>query len=221
MKKFILFVIFWLIIFYLVLKFLVFRPEPEDFQGGYDRAVVNYKEEVDIQAQRFNLPSSYLMAVIMLECSGRKNVPPRFEEDIYEQLVNIRDKKASKLENVTYSIIHDATDDALKNLASSWGPFQLMGYKCTLLDISLEELRGPDGIYWSIRWIDLTYGDYLRKKKFKDAFHIHNAGKEFPKNGIPFTHDPKYVERGLKYMKYFERLDSMKGNNNNPVKIYW
>jgi hypothetical protein len=101
-------------------------------------------------------------------------------------------------------MLEDASDEALRNLSSSWGPFQLMGYKCLLLDIKIKDIRGNEAIYYGVKWIDLTYGKYLRAKKFKDAFHIHNAGKPFPKSGISKTHNPQYVKRGLKYMEVFK-----------------
>ncbi len=221
MKKFLLFVGFWFLVFFIVYKYYIYNSAETDDRGGLEKVAVNYREEVENLAARFDLPSSYLLAVIMLECSGRKNPPPRFEKEIYEKLVNVRERKNSRLENVTHEVIEDASDEAIKNLATSWGPFQLMGYKCTYLGIKIDDLRGSNSVYWGVKWIDLTYGDYLRKKRFKDGFHIHNAGKEYPKNGKPFTYDPKYVENGLRYMKYFERLDSTRKNDKRNIKIYW
>ena len=105
---------------------------------------------------------------------------------------------------ITHEMIADASDEALKNLAKSWGPFQLMGYKCLHLDVKVKDLRGDDALDWGAKWIKLEYGHLLRKKRYKDAFHYHNTGKTYPKSGIPKTHDPKYVDNGLKYMAYFE-----------------
>lgn len=181
----------------------------DDEKAGIEAAVTNYKDDVDKYAEEFNLPSSYLMAVIILECSGRKNVKPRFEKSIYLKLKQLKNKEISNFENLTYETVKSADDDALRNLASSWGPFQLMGYKCTFLGIKLKEMRGDDAVYYGIKWINETYGAYLRKGKYKDAFHIHNTGKEFPSSGISTTHDPDYVSKGLHYMEYFEKLDSL------------
>lgn len=181
----------------------------ESEKAGIDAAIKNYKDDVDKYAEEFDLPSAYLMAVIILESSGRKNVKPRFEQKIYQKLKDLKNKKIDKFENLTYETVKNAKNDALRNLASSWGPFQLMGYKCTFLDIKLKEMRGDDAIYYGCKWIDATYGDYLREGKFKDAFHIHNTGKEYPANGKVTTHDPEYVNKGLHYMEYFEKLDSL------------
>ena len=174
------------------------------------RTEENYGAEIDKLAARFDLSPEFLKALIILESSGLKHVKPRFEKHIYRRLQNVRDGKLENLENITRKDIHDATDEALKNMASSWGPFQIMGYKCIWLDINLADLRGDDAVYWAVKWIDLTYGDYIRKGQYKDAFHMHNTGKPYPSSGKPKTHDPKYVQNGLGYMKNFEELKSKK-----------
>ena len=115
------------------------------------------------------------------------------------------------------SDLRDATDGALKNMASSWGPFQIMGYKCIWLDIQLQDLRGEEALYWAVKWIDKTYGDYIRRGQYKDAFHIHNTGRPYPESGPPKTYDPKYVPNGLMYMKYFEALKKKKSDGINTT----
>jgi hypothetical protein len=170
------------------------------------RTEENYGAAIDKLAEQFDLSPEYLKALIILECSGLKKIKPRFERHIYKRLVNVREKKLDKFENITYKDIRDASDDALKNMAHSWGPFQIMGYKCIWLDISLSDLRGDNSLYWAVKWIDLTYGDYIRKGRYKDAFHIHNTGRPYPESGPPKTYDPKYVPNGLMYMKHFAAL---------------
>ena len=165
----------------------------------------SYGDQVDVLAQKFDLPASYLKALIILESSAKKKVDSRFEKHVYSHLQDVRAGKRRRYENITPTTIHDASDGALKNLASSWGPFQLMGYKCVLLNINVADVRGEDSLYWGVKWIDLTYGDYLRQGKYQDAFHIHNTGRPYPKNGKPRTHDPKYVDNGLAYMKAFSK----------------
>ena len=174
--------------------------------GGVEGAYVNYGRDVKRLAREFNLSPSYLMALIMLECSGASDVPPRFEKHVFTKLKNVREKKVSDLENISYKDISNASDDALKNLASSWGPFQLMGYKCIHLGISVKDLRGDNSLYYGVKWINDTYGDYIRQKRYKDAFHIHNTGRPVPKDGQYRTYDKSYVPRGLEYMKEFDKL---------------
>jgi hypothetical protein len=167
------------------------------------RTSENYGSDVDRLASQFNLTPEYLKALIVLECSGRKDVSPRYERHVYHSLLKVKEKKLYKFENITYNHLQDATDEALKNMARSWGPFQIMGYKCILLGIQLKDLRGENALYWGMKWIDMTYGDYVRQGRYRDAFHMHNAGSPYPLIGPPRTYDPRYVDNGLAYMKYF------------------
>jgi len=199
--------LFWwvigIVLFYFFLK-VGCDFKTESSVGGYKAAIDNYGREIKILAGQFDLPRDYLMAVIMLESSGRKDIPPRFEQSVYNKLKSVQDRKLATLENITYEDIKDASDDALRNLASSWGPFQLMGYKCLHLDVKIKDLRGANSLYWGVYWIDKTYGSYLRKGRFEDGFHIHNTGHPVPKNGKYKTYDKDYVKKGLEYMDYFK-----------------
>ena|GEM_PF-543185 len=167
------------------------------------RTSENYGSDVDRLAPRFKLSPEYLKALIILECSGKKDIKPRYERHVYHSLLKVKEKKLYKFENITYDHLRDATDEALRNMARSWGPFQIMGYKCILLDIQLKDLRGDNALYWGMKWIDMTYGDYVRQGRYRDAFHMHNTGSPYPLIGPPQTYDPKYVDNGLVYMRYF------------------
>lgn len=165
----------------------------------YYRTEKNYGGEVDKLAIEFNLPSEYLKALIILECSGKKNIPSRFEKHVFKELKNVRDRKRKKYGQITQKDISDASNAALKNLASSWGPFQLMGYKCFQLDIKVQDVRGKQSLYWGIKWINEEYGYLIRGGEYEEAFRIHNTGKP---NGK--THDSNYVKNGLNYIDYFK-----------------
>ncbi len=175
-----------------------------DKRGGFDMVIKNYGRQIDSCAAIFNLPANYLKSLCFLECNGVKTIDERFEKHVYKKLLLVKSGELKNYEHVTPQMLEDANDEALRNLASSWGPFQLMGYKCLLLDIKIKDIRGENAIFYGTKWINLTYGNYLRNKRFKDAFHIHNAGSPFPASGIARTHDPRYCQRGLKYMQKFK-----------------
>ena len=164
---------------------------------------MNYGEEIDRLAKEYDLSASYLKALVVLECSGKKPVKPRFEKHVFQKLQKVRDGKRKQFERITKEDLYDASDDALKNLASSWGPFQLMGYKCLHLEVKVSDIRGEDALDWGVRWVHMEYGHLLKSEKFKDAFHYHNTGRVIPSNGKLLTHDPKYVDRGIRYMGLF------------------
>lgn len=174
-------------------------------KNALELAEYNYGKDVRKYAKEFDLPAEYLLALIVLECSGEANPGSRYEKGVYKKLVDLRDGKRKKYEQIRQKDLEDASDESLKSLATSWGPFQLMGYKCIAMDIDVSDIRGSDGLYHGIRWINEEYGRMLRKKHFKDAFHYHNAGSRYPLIGKARTHDPNYVSNGLRYMEYFKK----------------
>ena len=171
-----------------------------------ERTWLNYSEDVKKVSEEMQVSPEYLLALIALECSGVKEVPSRFEPHIFLKLQQVRDGELPNFEGITTNDIATSNDDALKNLASSWGPFQLMGYQCFYLGIKLKDMRGKKAIYHGTQWVKNAYGKYLDKKKYKDAFHLHNTGKPYPKLGPPRTHNRYYVPRGLKFMKEFKAM---------------
>ncbi len=174
-------------------------------KGGTDMVLLNYEKPIDSLAKIFDLPKDYLFALIMLESSGRKNVPLRFEKEVYRKLLLTQKGEIAGFEKITKHRLKNISKKDLKKLACSYGPFQIMGYKIFELNISLAELKGNNNIYWALVWINNNYGSYLRNKDYKNAFHLHNAGKKYPAKGKPETFDPDYVQKGIMYAEYFKK----------------
>lgn len=174
----------------------------------------NYSEEVSKYAKEYHLSEAYLKALIAIECSGNNPADNRFEENIYKKLKEVRDGKRKKYEFITKSQLRECSDDALKNLANSWGPFQIMGYKCIQLGIKISDLRGPNAVKWGVKWINHEYGNLIRNKEYEHAFRFHNTGKI---NGKTF--DPNYVENGLNKMNEFEQEEISNKNSDIPNKL--
>lgn len=170
---------------------------------AYQKTEKNYGREIDALAKKFDLPAEYLKALIILESSGEKNIKPRFEAHVYRSLIKVREGKRMRYENITRSDLKNASNEAIRNLARSWGPFQIMGYKCIKLKINVNDLRSQEALYWGMVWIKHNYGDYLRKKKFKEAFRIHNTGSPTGR-----TFHSNYVKNGLKHIEYFQNNGS-------------
>lgn len=181
-----------------------FTDGPAGELSGPVAALDNYGADFVKYGKEFNVPPEYLAALCMLECSGRKPAGVRFEKKVYSRLKLVKMGLKNNYENVKPINLIDAEDEALQNLASSWGPFQLMGYKCLLYDIRVADIRGKNATYWGVKWISEAYGKFIQKKDFKSAFHIHNTGMPYPANGKPRTFDPQYVNEGLKWMNYFK-----------------
>lgn len=169
-------------------------------------SIANYKDKVIDLANTFDLSPSFLMAVIALESSGRAKVPSRYEKKIYKKLLLLKKGKIKSFENIKQQDLKKISKKKLKKLACSYGPFQIMGYKCFFLNIPFDSLIGDRNMYYAVQWINITYGKSLRTNEYKDAFHMHNAGRKYPKNNKPTTHDPNYVNKGLSYEKAFREL---------------
>ena len=163
----------------------------------------NYGSEIDKYATLLGLPAAYFKALVIMECSGEKPAPHRFEPHVYSKLKALKAGKIKTYKNIKTEDIRTADDEALRNLASSWGPFQIMGYHSISLKIPLGELRGEFAVFWGMKWIEINYGKFLRSGEFEHAFHIHNTGEQYPSNGEAKTTNPNYVNNGLTLMKNF------------------
>ena len=194
-----------ILICFIIVFFYIFNTNKPSIIEGYEyvEVVENYGKEIDLYCSLEQLPPSYFKSLAILECSGKKDFPHRFERHVYKKLKEVKRGERKEYENITQNMLKNITNEGLKNLATSWGPFQIMGYKCLEMHIKIEDLRGNDAVFWGVKWVNNTYGNYLRQGKFKDAFHIHNTGKRYPLDNKPFTHDPNYVENGIKYMAHF------------------
>ena len=171
MKKFI-FLLLYTLIFAIVSSkiYKEFKTPDIDTKGGFDMAILNYKDKIDSLSGIFKLSPDYLMALIMLESSGKKEVPVRFEKRIYELLLLTKNGKIAGFEQIKTQNLKSFSKKDLKKLASSYGPFQIMGYKSIELKIHFQSLIGENHLYWAIKWIDTDYGNYARNGDFKNAF---------------------------------------------------
>lgn len=176
-----------------------------------EKTFENYGEQAVKAGKEYDLPPEYLLALIVLESSGRKIVPQRFEPHVYKKLDNVARGKSKRLESVTYKEIKGMTDGELKRLASSWGPFQIMGYKSFEIGVTPTDLQGRKSVLYGAKWIDLNYGKRLRDNELKDAFHIHNTGRPYPKLGPARTYHKDYVPKGLKYAAEFKKMLAQNG----------
>ncbi len=172
--------------------------------GAVLKAEMNYGSEVKQICRAENVPYEYIMALIVLECSGRKPAQSRFEPAVYEKLKQLRKGDLSKYSTVHASQVKGLSNDNLRLLATSWGALQIMGYHCYDLGVTIDDLHNPNtSLPISIKWCKKNYGKYLDMEDFPNAFHCHNTGKPMPFFGLVSTHDPQYVFKGIRYMSSF------------------
>ena len=178
-------------------------------KNGRRNVESNYKSKIALLSLDYDLPESYLLSLIVLECGGHAPCGHRFEPKRFKQLKRLRDGKRRKFEYLRSSDLKGKTDSEIRDFATSWGPFQIMGYHTILLSteetvVTIEDLKGAQALDIGVQWVDLNYGKLLREERYKDAFHMHNTGRLYPKIGRPRTYDPSYVSNGLAHMTYFE-----------------
>ena len=176
------------------------------FEATVNRTFRNYGEKVAELSKKNKIPTEYVLAVIALECSGRKLVPHRFEPRVYEALKKLQKGELDHYDNILPGDVKGKKNGELKKWASSWGPMQLMGYKCCELKTNVNQLAGEMALKYGVLWIKRNYGPQLVTGNFKDAFHIHNTGRKYPLLGPPRTYHRNYVPGGLKYVEAFKVL---------------
>ncbi len=171
------------------------------------RTEYNYGDELALEAEAFDLPVNYLKALTMLESSGKREAHGRFEKHVFEKLQEVREGKTQRYGKVETKQLSGKADKELRLLATSWGPFQLMGYHTLELGVPVTAIsEGDSTVFWGTKWINIRYGDKLRSGDYKNAFHLHNTGRPHPE-GDPLTYDPEYINKGVTYMMYFELID--------------
>jgi hypothetical protein len=176
------------------------------FEATVSRTYRNYGEKVVELSKKQEIPAEYVLAVIALECSGRKLVPHRFEPKVYDALKKLQKGELERYDNILPRHVKGLKNGQLKKLASSWGPMQLMGYKCFELRTTVNNITGKNALKYGVLWIRKNYGPQLKKGNFRDAFHIHNTGRKYPLLGPPRTYHRNYVPGGLKYAEAFKVL---------------
>lgn len=193
------------------------EAEDADTPNYVGKLRANYANEIEEICQTRNLPAEYFKALAILECSAQKPAPPRFEAKVLERLKEVRAGKLASYGLLKTAQIRDLTDEQLQDMATSWGAFQIMGYHAYSIGIAPRDLQGEDGLRQSIVWIEKNYGQYLRKNDFANAFHIHNAGKPIPATGEYETYHPRYIPRGLEFIKIFQEEKFKKEAEKNAV----
>ncbi|HET7101148.1 MAG TPA: hypothetical protein VFJ52_08370 [Terriglobia bacterium] len=100
--------------------------------------------------------------------------------------------------------VAQATDDALRELATSWGYTQIMGYHMVARPGGVHKLLDPDFHFRMAVWLLSEFTlDYRLDagRDFAEMFCCWNTGRP---NGRTF--DPDYVANGLRRMQIYRQL---------------
>lgn len=118
----------------------------------------------------------------------------RFEPGVFHHLQLVRDGLAKSWSHITTADLQGATDDALHNLATSYGLTQIMGWHM-IHDLagSIADLRDPDKhLGYAVQLLDVVADKYLRLRNWEAVLHIWNSGTPTGR-----TYDPDYVHNAL------------------------
>lgn len=152
------------------------------------------------------VPADFLASLISVEAGkdsrGQiKEDATRFEPHVYTKLKQVRDGKLLQYNKIRRAQLADASDDALKALATSCGLTQIMQWWSIHLGISVAELRGPNHLKHAVKLLEMTAGNQLRTLDYEGTLRIWNTGRLGGK-----THDADYVTNAGAVMDAYAEL---------------
>jgi hypothetical protein len=149
------------------------------------------------------VPEAFLAALISVENARLDPHASRFEKAVFEKLKALRNPLKfwrREWSGITPRDLRGLSDEALINLATSFGYTQIMGWHC------LHNLRNLDGsaasvaqlrdsklhLLYAVQLLELVARRYLKVKDYGAVLHIWNSGSPTGK-----TFDPGYVANAL------------------------
>jgi len=132
-----------------------------------------------------------------LEAEVEEMLHPKMEEFHLRYLTPVFDANYRQL-------VAASTDEALRELASSWGYTQIMGYHMVSRRGTARDLLEPERHYRIALELLAEFVDDFQldpRYEFAELFRCWNTGQPYGK-----TFDPHYVEKGLRRMEIYRRL---------------
>lgn len=170
------------------------------------RILTNVGPKITDACEDTRVPTAFLAGLISVENAPLNANASRFESHIFKKLKRVRDGQLSQFNRIKRSDLSGATDAALKNLATSFGLTQIMGFHVIATfknEITLNDLRDPEKhLNFGVQFIENEAGPHLGTGAFEKVLRIHNTGRP---NGT--THDPNYVANALGVMRAYETLE--------------
>lgn len=152
------------------------------------------------------VPTAFLAGLISVENAGLDPDAKRFEPGIFSKLKRVHDGKLSQFNGIKRSDLSGLSEAALRNLATSFGLTQIMGFHVIATfknTITVDDLRDPaQHLNFGVQFIKKEAGPHLANRAFDKVLRIHNTGKP---NGVTF--DPNYVANALGVMREYETLE--------------
>lgn len=142
------------------------------------------------------VPESFLAGLVSVENAQLDPHAVRFEKHIFENLKKLRNPLVfwrRSWNGITPADLKGASDEALINLATSFGYTQIMGWWAIPLKCSVGEIRDPQKhLAIAVRLLQLTAAVDLKRHAYGNVLRIWNTGRADGR-----THDPRYVDNAL------------------------
>lgn len=130
----------------------------------------------------------------------------RFEPGVFHHLQLVRNGMAHVWSKITTADLAGMSDDALRNLATSYGLTQIMGWHMIHdLQGSIADLRDPDKhLAYAVQLLTIDGGAYLRRGDLSAVLHIWNSGTPTGR-----TYDPDYVTNALAVKAAYTQIEAI------------
>ena len=144
-----------------------------------------------------------------------KNIPPRFEPNIFKRIKAVAEGEPAEYAGVTQTDLAGTDASYWRDLSSSWGPTQIMGYHAVRLNESLWNLRQPSTHYPIAAKIMAEFTDRFNldpTKQFEEMFRVWNVGVPHGRE----TFDPNYISNGIMRMQIWQALSDLENAKSAP-----
>lgn len=182
--------------------------------------------------KNFGIPIDWLAGLVSVENSTINPQAHRFEQHVYEAMVNARKgvvssyfpgfaSKTSKLGIAIHG--SNVTDDDLKTMATSWGIGQIMGYhyvsRFNMTPKEIKTMTLAKSVDTTLQFMRLGWDTALRHEPtnpFKGLMRWWNTGdarQPVKSDGTPYekTHSPNYLSNAEASRKAYKAfLDNLK-----------
>lgn len=152
----------------------------------------------------------------------------RFESGVFAKLKAVRSRLkvwVRGYNGITPDHLRGLSDEALRNLATSWGYTQIMGYYVLTLfkGRSLAELRDPKKhLVFAVTMMRATAQVWITSGRFDQIAHIWNAGSAYKVvKGVPQyrTYSPYYVYNCLAVADAYRKVLEVERAKAAPLPV--
>jgi len=172
------------------------------------RIHAQWGEAISAACKYSSVPPAFLAALIALE-SGGEPAAKRFEKHVYNKLISVQRGYADRYGALSRRDLQPLSDDGIRNLATSWGLTQIMGYHVARRPGGIEILLNVETHLKFALGLLAEFAERYGLNvtlEFAELFRCWNTGKPYGE-----TYDPKYVENGLRRLAIYRELAKDEG----------